>query len=54
MADLGHPTPQLAWPSPEVGFRELGRITQNVMNGQINNVGTITLTASVATSTLSE
>lgn len=54
MADIGHPTPALHFPDWKIGFAQLGVIVQRVMQGKLNNAGTVTLTDSSATTAVTD
>lgn len=54
MADVGHPTPRVWYPSWQDGLREIATVLQSAMTGKLNNGGTVTLTTSSATTTVTD
>jgi len=47
-------TPPLDWPNPDEHRRKLAEVLTGVMDGKINATGTVTLTASTSTTTLTD
>lgn len=54
MADIGHPTPPLHYSDPIRGLEEIAIAVQRIMRGETNNAGSVTLTANVASTAVTD
>jgi len=54
MPDVGHPTPPLHFADWQSGLHTLSKILQGVLQGQTNNVGTVTLAASADSTSVTD
>ena len=54
MADIGHPTPPLHYADWKRGLHDVAIVLQRVMQGKLNNGGSVTLTTSSTTTTVTD
>jgi len=52
--DFGRPVPRLVYRNWEEAAMHLSRLIQNIMNGQLNNYGDVTLTLNSTTTVISD